>query len=258
MYMISLPTPASRLRGDRLRDLRMQAGISLEQIAAESGCPAGSLHSAEIGAAPLPLRAFRIWLRLGLRPGLLCCGGRDFDDPALLRWALTPLRPARLVHGAAAGADAAAAAWAEAAGVPVTAYPADWAQHGKSAGVQRNRRMLDAEDASLDLLVAFPGGRGTADMRARAAAAGLPVFQPQRRCLPERAAADVTPDRETDSRGAPSVPSPPGGEGGPEGRMRGVLARLSPCVSQTGYQGETGRRCGVRFPLDSTIRRDRG
>lgn len=185
MYMISLPTPASRLRGDRLRDLRVQAGVSLDQIAAESGCPAERLRAAEAGEAPLPLRAFRVWLRLGLRPVLLCCGGRDFGDLALLRWALTPLRPARLVHGAAAGADAAAAAWAEAAGMPVTAYPADWAQHGKSAGVQRNRRMLDAEDTRLDLLVAFPGGRGTADMCARAAAAGLPVFQPQRRCLPE-------------------------------------------------------------------------
>lgn len=45
-----------------------------------------------------------------------------------------------------------------------------------SAGLARNQRML--EQCSPSAVIAFPGGRGTADMVRRAEAAGLPVWRP--------------------------------------------------------------------------------
>lgn len=93
-------------------------------------------------------------------------GGRNFNDAPLIKRALNALlahsdrQLALLRHGDAAGADTLAARWAERVGVEVEAFPADWRRHGAMAGPFRNRRMLDAEPR-CDLLVAFPGGRGT-------------------------------------------------------------------------------------------------
>lgn len=46
-------------------------------------------------------------------------------------------------------------------------------KYGKSAGPIRNQTMLD--DGKPDLVLAFPGGRGTADMVAKAEKHGIPV-----------------------------------------------------------------------------------
>ena len=48
-----------------------------------------------------------------------------------------------------------------------------WKMHGKKAGPLRNQEMVDA---GTDLVVAFPGGRGTADLVRRARAAGLQIL----------------------------------------------------------------------------------
>ncbi len=76
--------------------------------------------------------------------------------------AATPI--VRLAHGAATGADAFADDWARLRGVPVVAYPvldADWMALGKRAGNERNARMIESERP--DIVIAFPGGKGTAD-----------------------------------------------------------------------------------------------
>lgn len=49
-------------------------------------------------------------------------------------------------------------------------FPAHWEQEGRAAGPRRNNRTLGP-----DLVVAFPGGKGTADMVARARAKGVRV-----------------------------------------------------------------------------------
>lgn len=77
-----------------------------------------------------------------------------------------------LIHGAARGADTLAAEWAAARGVTAEAYPANWDLHGRSAGPIRNRRML--RKGKPDVVIAFPGGAGTADMIRQAKAAGVP------------------------------------------------------------------------------------
>lgn len=107
---------------------------------------------------------------------VLVTGGRDFSDQELLFEALDRLHARHgftvLVHGDASGADRLSGEWATARGVPVEAHPADWKRHGRAAGPIRNQKMLDTEP---ELLVAFPGGKGTADMVRRAKQAGLEV-----------------------------------------------------------------------------------
>lgn len=59
------------------------------------------------------------------------------------------------------GADYFAMRWAIVNNVPFATEPADWTQHGTRAGPIRNARMLN--QYRPDLVVAFPGGKGTAD-----------------------------------------------------------------------------------------------
>lgn len=110
---------------------------------------------------------------------VLVCGGRDYDDEARLFSILDVAHAANpiklLVHGGASGADDLAGRWARHAGVPWKGYPAYWRSEGKAAGPKRNQRMLD--EAQPDLVIAFPGGAGTADMIKRAEAAYVPVVR---------------------------------------------------------------------------------
>jgi hypothetical protein len=113
---------------------------------------------------------------------VLVCGGRDYNDRRHVFDTLDRLHReqgpiARLVHGDAPGADRLSDAWGRQAGVDVKPYAADWRRFGRSAGPRRNRKMLAEERAHLDLVVAFPGGNGTADMVAIARAAGVDVLE---------------------------------------------------------------------------------
>jgi hypothetical protein len=56
---------------------------------------------------------------------------------------------------------------------PVSTFFAAWHEHGRGAGPIRNRQML--EEGRPDLVVAFPGGHGTAGMIKLALKAGVPV-----------------------------------------------------------------------------------
>lgn len=109
---------------------------------------------------------------------VLVCGGRGFggrsDEGELFRNAMAAYRDAALViEGGAAGADNLARGWASIWGIPCWTFKADWRDHGRAAGPIRNQRMID--EGRPDLVIAFPGGRGTADMVRRARAAGVTV-----------------------------------------------------------------------------------
>jgi hypothetical protein len=58
--------------------------------------------------------------------------------------------------------------------VTLVSVPADWEKWGTAAGPKRNQMMLDQKP---DIVLAFPGGRGTADMIARAEQAGVEVIK---------------------------------------------------------------------------------
>lgn len=80
-----------------------------------------------------------------------------------------------IIHGAQKGADSLAGYWAQRKFIEAIPYPAKWKQLGKSAGPTRNRQMID--EGRPDVVIAFCGGRGTADMVSRARASGIRVIQ---------------------------------------------------------------------------------
>lgn len=112
---------------------------------------------------------------------VLCFGGRDFHNRVLvgqtLRAFASHVAPARwcIVHGDARGADRICGEWAAQHGIPEIKVPAPWDLYGKSAGPVRNQWMLDF--CRPTYAIEFPGGSGTADMRRRLDAAGVPVWK---------------------------------------------------------------------------------
>lgn len=106
---------------------------------------------------------------------VLVCGGRDFADVSALDSVLSYIKDnhaiTKIVHGGAKGADTLAGVWGQLNGIDVDVYHADWVQFGRSAGTIWNRWML--EESKPDLVLAFPGGRGTADMVRRSRKAGV-------------------------------------------------------------------------------------
>lgn len=105
---------------------------------------------------------------------VLVCGGRDYQDAAAVREALAMVGALEIITGCAKGADSLAAREAAKRNLPCKVFRADWKTHGRAAGPIRNQEMLD--EGKPDLVMAFPGGRGTADMVRRAKAAGVPVM----------------------------------------------------------------------------------
>lgn len=98
---------------------------------------------------------------------VLVCGGRDFfeqEEVFSVLDALHLIEPIGLIlQGGAQGADLTAEEWAESRNIPFKREPALWRKHGrKAAGMIRNKMMLTQYDP--DLVVAFPGGKGTANM----------------------------------------------------------------------------------------------
>lgn len=108
---------------------------------------------------------------------VLVCGGRDYSDVGQLFDVLDTAHAANpivdVIHGNASGADSLAHEWAYRRRIRMRPFTADWKKHGKAAGPIRNQRMLD--EGRPDMVIAFPGGRGTADMIERANKAGVPV-----------------------------------------------------------------------------------
>lgn len=113
---------------------------------------------------------------------VLVCGGRDYEDREQLFRVLDAAHLANpivcLIHGAARGADTLAGDWALERDVLCNAYPADWDRDGRAAGPIRNKKML--VEGKPHMVVAFPGGRGTANMIQQAEAAGIPVVRIRR------------------------------------------------------------------------------
>ena len=112
---------------------------------------------------------------------LLVCGGRTYSDKTAM-WAWLDAFHASaegpidlLIHGAARGADALADLWAFSHDITIRRYFAQWSDYGKAAGPLRNQQMLD--EGKPDLVAAFPGNRGTANMVKLARAAGIKVVE---------------------------------------------------------------------------------
>lgn len=106
---------------------------------------------------------------------VLVCGGREFKDCPLLVETLDRLLKAwgtidAIIEGDARGADRMAGYWARSHGIDNLKYPVtdeDYRLFGRyMAPKNRNERML--REGRPDVVVAFPGDGGTADMVERA------------------------------------------------------------------------------------------
>jgi hypothetical protein len=124
---------------------------------------------------------------------IAACGGRDLAWPyqriAAELLARTGGRPVHLLlHGGARGADAAIGRAAHQLGWSALVMPAQWQLHGRAAGPIRNRELLVQAVAravshsspgclTSVLVVAFPGGAGTASLvqQSRGMASRSPV-----------------------------------------------------------------------------------
>jgi hypothetical protein len=115
---------------------------------------------------------------------ILVCGGRDYLDYLKVQKTLdeailgTNADDVTIIQGGARGADFLAKVYAYCwgwGGLNCIEYPADWHKNGRAAGHIRNKQML--EEGKPDLVIAFPGGRGTADMIRQAKEAGVEVVE---------------------------------------------------------------------------------
>lgn len=113
---------------------------------------------------------------------VIVCGGRHYEGSKEVNTFLNDLKRSRgiavVIEGGASGADRLGRKWAQAHDIPVETYNAKWrnpdGSTDYSAGPKRNTLML--EEGKPDVVVAFPGGNGTADMVAKARAAGVEVI----------------------------------------------------------------------------------
>lgn len=117
-------------------------------------------------------------------------GGRDFFAESWLktelcdlvwqrkRFASVPQQISVLIHGDARGVDQMAGNFGIGCSLEVIEFKADWKKYGKGAGHIRNKQMID--EGKPELGVAFPGGKGTANMIKQLKAAGIPVILVER------------------------------------------------------------------------------
>jgi hypothetical protein len=116
---------------------------------------------------------------------VLVCGGRNYNNRDHVFNTLAEIDAERgpitcIIHGAATGADHEGMIWAQMMAesgrvIAHAPFAADWRVFGKAAGPIRNKRML--AEGNPDVILAFPGGRGTADMVRQARAAGVEVIE---------------------------------------------------------------------------------
>jgi hypothetical protein len=109
----------------------------------------------------------------------IVCGGRGYGDCPMIYNALDyyhSINPFSLIiQGGAAGADYLAKQWAISRGVKHLEIRAEWKRYGRMAGAVRNQKMIN--DTNPCVVIAFPGGSGTADMVKRAKLCGIDVIK---------------------------------------------------------------------------------
>ena len=122
---------------------------------------------------------------------VLVCGGRDYADRAQVFEVLDNLLVEHeiefLVHGGEPGADTLAAEWAVRRDVKQIFCSAAWSRAGRDPELVRLHRMFEVllRDGAC-MVVAFPGGFGTAAVVERARAHGVSVLavEPRERARP--------------------------------------------------------------------------
>lgn len=96
---------------------------------------------------------------------VLVTGGRGYADKEFLYDVLARYHQrngiSHVIYGAAPGADSLAGQWARENGVQPVACPANWDYYKRRGGMLRNEAMAQL---GPDVVIAFPGNNGTANM----------------------------------------------------------------------------------------------
>lgn len=111
---------------------------------------------------------------------VIVTGGRDYDNYDEVCKVLDALGVQHVVTGGAKGADRLAETYIDDFGFTYRRYEADWDKYGKAAGPIRNRQML--EENKDCIVIAFPGGKGTADCVRQARQLGMVVLKVEADC----------------------------------------------------------------------------
>lgn len=127
---------------------------------------------------------------------LIVCGAREYDNRRMVFLILDRIHKKRginlILEGGATGVDRLAREWAQARGVLFKTFEAKWDDVDAPGAVVRRRRDVKRYNAAagparnaemlswpyLSGVVAFPGGKGTADMVRQARKAGVAVWEP--------------------------------------------------------------------------------
>lgn len=112
---------------------------------------------------------------------VLVCGSRYFADRGFVYRTLSALHAVTpfsvLIEGECpideGGVDIMARDWANENGVPVLPFPPEVGPDGHVLGPKRNAQMI--REGRPDIVIAFPGGRGTSNMIKQAREAGIHV-----------------------------------------------------------------------------------
>ncbi len=111
-------------------------------------------------------------------PLVLVTGGRKYTNRLHVYDALDAYHQghniALMISGGAPGVDWFARQWCHTRGVHMASVDGLWKLHGKQAGPIRNAAMLLLRP---DVVLAFPGHKGTRDMIEKAQRAGVPVIE---------------------------------------------------------------------------------
>ena len=115
---------------------------------------------------------------------ILFTGGREWDDAETVDAALCMVlerlglksNEVIVVEGGARGLDTTAHRIAADLGCKVMTFPAEWSKYGRSAGIIRNRRMLDtAPDLVLGFHSDLKSSKGTKDCVSEARKRKIPT-----------------------------------------------------------------------------------
>lgn len=110
---------------------------------------------------------------------VLVCGGTNYTDTKTFSQVMDEYHKkyvfTLVIQGGARGADFMAKMWAVDNNVDEKQFDAEWSKYGSAAGPLRNQRMIN--EGKPELVIAFPGGRGTADMIKRAKISRIEVLE---------------------------------------------------------------------------------
>ena len=111
---------------------------------------------------------------------VIICGGRDYllceYDLDCLNQLHERYKFTEVVHGGATGVDQEAGTWAATKEIPVKVFLPDWKAFGRAAGPYRNWDMAQYI-GDEGLVIAFPGGRGTENMKKIARNRGITIIE---------------------------------------------------------------------------------